>query len=196
MKKLTTLAILSVLFMAVACSKPPVEEKKAAEEAMKAAITAGAEKYSVDDFSSASNVLDEAKAKFTEKKYNESKELYVKAKPMFEKAIQGVDAGKTKMIDENTAMVKDSQKKWKGLQAKVRSKKNMKADMKKQWAGDVKLVNESFASAVKSGETDPITCRQEILKIDSIISKWQNELANEQKAAPKPAKKTVVKKKK
>jgi hypothetical protein len=196
MKKLTILAIFSVLLMAIACSKPPVEEKKAAEEALKTAITTGADKYSVEDFNSASNVFNEANAKFAEKKNSDSKELYIKAKSMYEKAAQGIEDGKAKMKEENAAMIKESQKKWKELQAKVRVKKNMKADAKKQWTNDIKLVNESFASAGKSNEADPITCRQALSKIDSIINKWQDILMNEPKSAPKPVKKPVVKKKK
>ena len=86
--------VLALVLVFIGCSKPPEAEQKAAQAAMDAAVSAGADKYAAADLDAAKKVWDAAEAQVKDKKYKEAKQGYVDAKAAFEKAAGAVAAGK------------------------------------------------------------------------------------------------------
>ena len=109
--------VLALVLVFIGCSKPPEAEPKAAQAAMDAAVSAGADKYAAADLDAAKKVWEAAEAQVKEKKYKEAKQGYMDAKAAFEKAAGAVEAGKKAVADEATAALAAVEEAWKGVDA-------------------------------------------------------------------------------
>ena len=192
--------ILALAVIFIGCAKPPDAEKKAAEDAMNAAVAAGADKYAVADLDAAKGMWNDAEAKMTAKNYAEAKKGYMDAKAGFEKAAGGVDAGKKAMMDANTAMMAGADKMWKDMEAMAKKMgKKMKPDQKKAWAADEKAIMDGMKAAKDMNATDPAGAKAKMNDVKAMADKWDNmmkemsapvkKVAAAKPAAAKPAKK-------
>lgn len=82
------------LLFAAGCAKPPIQEMADAENAVNAAIQAGAEEYSPDDLTAAQDALADANAKVESKDYKGAKAAAMDAKVRAETAAATVEANR------------------------------------------------------------------------------------------------------
>ena len=191
---LSVLMVLSLLLVFVGCSKPPEAEQKAAQAAMDAAMSAGADKYATADLEAAKKVWDSAESQAKDKKYKEAKESYIAAKAAFEKAAAGVEAGKKALVDQANAALAATQEAWKNLEATA---KNMEKKMKDKeaWTADAKTMTEGLDKTKEMITSDPAGAKAKLDELKGMMDKWDNTFkemaaaAPEKPAAPKKGKK-------
>jgi hypothetical protein len=185
--------VLAVAFVFVGCAKPPDAEKSAAQAAMDAAVSAGADKYAAGDFGAAKTLWDTAESQVKDKKYKEAKQGYIDAKSAFEKAKGGVEAGKKAMTDEVTAAVATLEDGWKNLEATAKKvEKNMK-DKKAEWAADATAFAEGLKATKDMIAADVAGAKAKAGELKTtIIDKWD---ATFKELAAAPAKTEEPKKK-
>lgn len=191
-KLLAVITLILTLGMVWAgCAKPPEAEKEAAKQAMEAALSAGAEKYSLADMDAARKAWDTAESQMKEKKYNEAKQAYIDAKAAFEKAAAGVEAGKKAVAEQANTAMKLIQEDWKKLRVTA-SKMGKKLKEKKQdWAADTKAINEGLIKAKEMIASAPAEAKAKLDELKALIEKWGaafKQMATPT-AKPKPAKK-------
>jgi hypothetical protein len=114
----TTLAVLAMMLLLVAgCSKPPEAEMQAAQVAIDAARTAEAEQYSPASWRTAQDTLNAANAAKQEqdskfalfRSYGASKDMFVRAQALAEKASADAAAEKERMRVEVEGMLGQAQ---------------------------------------------------------------------------------------
>jgi colicin import membrane protein len=142
------LVVFALGMVLVSCSKPPEAEKEAAQKAMGAAFSAGADKYASADLEAANKVWNTAESQMKEEKYKEAKESYIGAKAAFEKAAAAVEAGKRAAADQANA-------------EKEAAKKAMDAAMS---AGADKYASADLEAARKAWDTAESQMREEKYK--------------------------------
>jgi hypothetical protein len=114
-KRMSVLLLVLAVFLMVGCSKPPEVEMSAADTAMQAAKTAESETYAPQAYRMALDTLNAAKAAKQEqdskfalfRKYGKSKEMFVSAKALMEKAGVDAKAEKERMRAELQSMLAD-----------------------------------------------------------------------------------------
>jgi hypothetical protein len=159
------------------CASPPAAQKKAAEEAVSAAKTAGAEQYASRDFAVMTNALKEAEAWMIAKKYREAGVSYVKVKELADKATKAVEAGKIAMKVEVDNLMADTTKRWQVLEDKVKKiAKTLKAEQKQAWAAEAKSVTEAFEAAKAAPGDDPAAAKDKLASVAAILDRWEGEL--------------------
>src|SRR5262245_9414075 len=89
-----------VALLAAGCEAPPDAEKKAADAAIAAAKSTGADKYAAAAYKSVSDLQRQADGFMTDKKYKEAKAAYERVKGMAEDAGKAAVAGKAAMQAE------------------------------------------------------------------------------------------------
>jgi ABC-type transporter Mla subunit MlaD len=186
MKQVRWLAVvLSLVFLFVGCSKPPEAEQKAAQSAMDAAMSAGADKYAAADFGTAKQKWDEAESQVKDKKYKEAKQSYIDAKAAFEKAAKGVEAGKKAVADQVNADLATLEEAWKNLDATA---KKMEKEIKDKdaWTNDAKAVTEGLAKAKEMAASDPAGAKTKMDEVKGMMDKWDSAF-KEMAAVPAPA---------
>ncbi len=160
------------------CAKPPLQEKSAASDAMSAAVTAGADKYALNDMGAAEKLLDQAEANMAQKKYTDAKKSYEDAKAAFEKAAAGVDAGKKAMIDQNNADLATIGKQWVDVTTAAKKLgKKMKAEDLKGINADGKVIADDLKAAKDSNANDPATALAKLNEVKSLIGKWNTQVS-------------------
>ena len=172
--------VLALAFVIVGCAKPPDAEKSAAQAAMSAAASAGADKYAAADFGTAKGVWDTAESQMKDKKYKEAKQGYIDAKAAFEKAANGVAAGKKAMTDEVNAAVASLEDGWKNLEATAKKVEKKMKDKKDAWDADAKAFAEGMKATKDMVAADPAGAKEKAGELKAIIDKWDatfNELA-------------------
>jgi hypothetical protein len=184
--------VLALAFVFVGCATPPDAEKSAAQAAMGAAVSAGADKYAAADFGAAKSLWDTAESQMKDKKYKEAKQGYIDAKAAFEKATSGAEAGKKAMTDEANAAVASLEDGWKNLEATAKKiEKNMK-DKKADWDADAKAFAENLKATKDMIAADPAGAKAKAGDLKAIIEKWD---AAFKELAAAPAKTEAPKKK-
>lgn len=187
------LLVLTLGMVWAGCAKPPEAEKEAAKKAMDAAISAGADKYSITELEAARKVLDTAESQMKEKNYKEAKQGYIDAKAAFEKAAAAVEAGKKAVADQANAALKVIQEDWKKLRA-TGSKMEKKLKEKKQaWAADTKVINEGLTKSKEMIAAAPAEAKAKLDELKSLIEKWGATF--KEMATPTQKPKTTKKKK-
>ena len=86
--------VVAISLLALACASPPEAEKKAADAAVSAAGTAGAEKYAPSEFSAMTAAVKKAEAEMSNKAYKEAKASYESVKDLADRAAKAAVAGK------------------------------------------------------------------------------------------------------
>ena len=168
--------VLSLAFVFVGCAKPPDAEKSAAKAAMDAAVSAGADKYAATDFAAAKSLWDTAESQMNEKKFKEAKQAYIDAKPAFEKAAGGVEAGKKAITDEATAAVASLEDGWKNLETAAKKAQKKMKEKKAEWDADVKTFTDGLTATKEMISTDPVGAKARASELKAIIEKWDAAL--------------------
>ncbi|MBM4307553.1 MAG: DUF4398 domain-containing protein [Deltaproteobacteria bacterium] len=168
------------------CAKPPEAEKEAAKNAMDAAISAGAEKYSPVDLEAARKIWNTAESQMKEKKYKEAKQGYIDAKAAFEKAAAAVEAGKKTVTDQANVALKAIQEDWKKLRATASKMEKKLKDKKQAWTADVKAINDGLTKSKEMIATAPAEAKAKLDELKALIEKWGATFKEMAKPAPKP----------
>ena len=176
-----------------ACSKPPEAEKEAANKAMDAAISAGADKYATPDLEAAKKVWESADSEMKEKKYKEAKEDYIAAKAAFEKAAAAVEAGKKAFSDQATAALKDLEETWRKLSATGKKMEKKLKEKKTAWKADAKVIDEGLRKAKETIAATPDEAKAKLDELKAMIDRWENTF-KKMPMAPKKHKPTKKKK--
>jgi len=184
----SVMIVLTLTLAFVGCGKPPEAERKAAQAAMDAAITAGADKYAVSSMDAATKIWDTAEKQVKDRKYEEAKKTYVEAQVAFEKAPSGVEEGKKAVRTEATTAIKALEVSWKELLASAKKIEKKMKDQKESWEADVEAFEEGLKAGKEMLTTDPAGTKTKVDELKNTIEKWDatfKELA----AAPAPPKK-------
>ena len=102
---LTVGLILSVAFVFAGCAKPPTQELDAAQAALDEAKKAEADIYAPDVYRSASDALNEARAKVEQKDYEGAKASALQAKQLADSSRTQAETNKRTTRDEAQALV-------------------------------------------------------------------------------------------
>jgi hypothetical protein len=183
--------VLALVLVFIGCSKPPEAEQKAAQAAMDAAVSAGADKFAAADLDAAKKVWEGAEAQVKEKKYKEAKQGYVDAKAAFEKAAGAVEAGKKAVADEATAALAAVEAAWQGIEAAAKAVEKKMKDKKEAWIADAKAFGENLKAAKEMIATDAAAAKAKAGELKGVIEKWEatfKELAAAPDAPTAPAK--------
>lgn len=162
----------TVAFSVAGCAKPPIAEKNAAEAVKAAALGQKADVYAADEMNNAVAQMTDAENKMQAKAYKQAKEAYVAAKAAFETALNGVESGKQKLLEENQAALTAVEKTAADLAKQ--SKKKMakaKAELKKEWAADSKMIAE-FIKKAKDKTAGPAEVKQALTDAKNLAEKW------------------------
>jgi uncharacterized protein (DUF2164 family) len=191
--------VLALVLVFIGCSKPPEAEQKAAQAAMDAAVSAGADKYAAADLDAAKKVWEAAEAQVKEKKYKEAKQGYVDAKAAFEKAAGAVEAGKKAVekavADEATAALAAVETAWQGIEAAAKAVEKKMKDKKEAWTADAKAFGENLKAAKEMIATDATAAKAKAGELKGVIEKWEATFKELAAAPDAPAAKAEGKKK-
>ena len=180
--------VVAIGLLALACASPPEAEKKAADAAVSAAGTAGAEKYAPSEFSAMTAAVKKAEAEMSSKAYKEAKASYESVKDLADRAAKAAVAGKAAADAAKAAAEKelaDLETRWKELQAKAEvATKSLKADQKAVWDANGSRIGEAFAAAKTSVAADAAAAKAKLAEIPAALDKWEADIA----ALPTPKK--------
>lgn len=190
---LFVLVVFGLGMVLAGCSKPPEAEKEAAQKAMDAAISVGADQYASADLEAARKVWDIAESQMKEKKYKEAKQSYIDAKAAFEKAAAAVEAGKKAVTDQANAALKTLEEEWKKLRITAdKMEKKLKAK-KQAWTADAKAIREGLAKSKEVIASAPAEAKAKLDGLKTMIDRWETIL---REIAKSPSKPKATKKKK
>ena len=190
---LFVLVVFGLGMVLAGCSKPPEAEKEAAQKAMDAAISVGADQYASADLEAARKVWDTAESQMKEKKYKEAKQSYIDAKAAFEKAAAAVEAGKKAVTDQANAALKTLEEEWKKLRITAdKMEKKLKAK-KQAWTADAKAIREGLAKSKEVIASAPAEAKAKLDGLKTMIDRWETIL---REIAKSPSKPKATKKKK
>ncbi len=176
------LALLSALAL-VGCARPPEAERSAAKAAMEAAVAARAEKYVPADFAAARKLWDAAEAQVKEKKYEEAKEGYIKAKAAFEKAVGGIAAAKKAAAEEARAALPALEEDWQNLQNLSQRVGKRLTQGRELWETDAKTFAENLKSLKETIDTNPAGAKENMAIMKSFLDNY-TKLFQQLAAAP------------
>jgi hypothetical protein len=183
--------VLSLLLVLAGCAPPPEAEKQAAKGAMDAAVSGGADKYSVADLAAAKKVWETAESQMNAKKYKEAKQSYIDAKAAFEKAGGAVEAGKKAASDEASVILASIEAAWKKLEAKTKTLAKQMKNKKGDWVEDSQAFTEGLAKAKEMIAADPAGAKPKLDELKAMVDKWDDIL---KQMAAAPAKSPATKK--
>jgi outer membrane murein-binding lipoprotein Lpp len=141
-------SIIAMVLMIGCGGQPPKQEVDAANAALQAAITGGAEQYAPEELKNAQALLAKLNTEMGKKDYKAAKQTAIQVKEAADKAKGAIESGKVKAKEAALALVdevKQGLEKTKGLVAAVESAK-LPADL-------LKPVKEQVA-AVEAGVTE------------------------------------------
>lgn len=180
--------------LAFGCASPPEAEKKAADAAVSAARSAGADKYAAADFTAMSDALKTAESEMSAKKYKEAKASYEKVTPLAEKAAKSAESGKAAMKAEVEKQAGEIEKRWQDLEGKAKAAgKKLKAEQKKAWEAAAKSVTAGLSAAKAAAGNDPAGAKGQLGAVMAAVDKWDAELQTLAAPAKKPEVKKVKK---
>ena len=183
---LVLLAVASLF--ASACASPPEAEKKAADDAVSTAKSAGAEKYAPSEYSAMAAAVKKADSEMTAKSYKEAKESYMAVKDLADRAAKAAEAGKAALKAEVEKHIADLTQRWQDLEAKAQAvAKKMKADQKQLWDADAKTVADSLEAAKTAVASDANVAKDKLGAVKTSLDKWEGDLAALTAAPQKPA---------
>jgi len=163
--------VVALAFVFVGCAKPPDAEKSAAQAAMDAAVTAGADKYAATDFGPAKALWDTAESQMADKKYKEAKQSYIDAKSGLDKAAGNIQANKDATDAVNTALP-SLENDWKNIEATAKKVEKKMTDKAEDWATDQKTFTDGLQAAKDMVTKDPVAAKGKTDELKSMIDKW------------------------
>ncbi len=188
----SVMMVLALALVFIGCAKPPEAEQKAAQAAMDAAVTAGADKYAVADLQAAKKLWEDAEAQEKDKKYKEAKQVYIDAKAAFEKATAAVAAGKKAATDEANAAIAALEEGWKSIEDSVKKIEKKLKDQKEAWEADAKSFVDGLKATKEMIAADPLGAKTKAGELKTVVEKWD---AAFKEMAAAPAKPETKKKK-
>jgi hypothetical protein len=180
-----------VALLVAGCDSPPEAEKKAADAAIAAAKSAGADQYAAPAYKAVTDLQRQADSFMGEKKYKEAKAAYERAKGLGDEAAKAAVTGKTAMTVEVEKGIAAAEAAWMGLEKQATAAaKKMKPDMKKAWDDDAKAAQAALKSAKDTVKTAPAEAKAKLGTAIATIEKWTKDLTASATPAPKapPAK--------
>jgi hypothetical protein len=180
-----------VALLVAGCDSPPEAEKKAADAAVAAAKSAGADQYAAPAYKAVTDLQRQADSFMGEKKYKEAKAAYERAKGLGDEAAKAAVTGKTAMTAEVEKGIAAAEAAWMGLEKQATAAaKKMKPDMKKAWDDDAKAAQAALKSAKDTVKTAPAEAKAKLGTAIATIEKWTKDLTASATPAPKapPAK--------
>lgn len=167
------MVVVGLVFMFASYTKSPVsEEKSSAKAAMDAAVALGADKYAAADFKVAKDLWNKAEFQMTGKKYADAQQFYIDARPAFEKAAGGIEAGKVAMAKEVPVALAILETNWKKLQVNFKQYEKRMSDRKIEWATDTKTFAGELKSAKGITATDLPGAKAKADELKAMIDKW------------------------
>ena len=208
--------VAAMSLLAFACASPPEAEKKAADAAVSAAQSAGAEKYAPSEFSAMTAAVKKAESEMSNKAYKEAKASYESAKDLADRAAKAAESGKAAAKTEAEKQLADLESRWKELQgqaeaagkklnfmgndlaqpeewrarSQIASATKLKADQKATWEADAKSVSDAFDAAKAALATNARAVKDKLAAIPAVLDKWEADLtalATPKKDEKKPA---------
>jgi len=177
--------IAGVALLVAGCDSPPDAEKKAADAAIAAAKSAGADKYAASAYKAVTDLQRQAESFMGDKKYKDAKAAYERATGMAADAGKAAVAGKAAMQGEVEKGIAAAEAAWVGLDKQAHAAmKKMKPDMKKAWEDDSKAVADGLKSAKDTLANSPADAKDKLAGVLTTIEKWSKDLAA--MAAPPP----------
>src|SRR5262245_21331509 len=191
--RIITPVVFAATLLTAACASPPEAERKAADQAVSAAVAAGAERYAPSEFSAMTAAVKKAESEMSSKAYKEAKASYESAKELADKAAKAAESGKAAAKAEAEKQIADVEARWKDLQAKAEAAtKKLKTDQKAVSDADAKTIVEAVESAKSSVATDAAAAKAKLAAVPALMDKWEADLAalatpakDEKKAAAK-----------
>lgn len=181
------MVLLVLVWVFTGCAKPPEAEQRTAKKTLNVATTAGAERYAADRFAAARALWEQAEDRMKKRDFKEARQLYVDASAAFEKAADGVAAGRQAIADEAAVTITALEESWKGLDAAARKVERRMQDKRAAWEVEARGFLEGLAAAKATVERDPIGAKMKLDGLKTFIEKWDAILR--ELAAP-PAKPT------
>lgn len=176
-----------VALLVAGCDSPPEAEKKAADAALAAAKSSGADTYASGAYKAVSDLAKQADAQMADKKYKEAKASYEKLKGMADDAAKAAVSGKAAMKAEVEKGLMAAEAAWASLdkQAQAMAKK-LKPEQKKAWADDTKAAQDGLKAAKDALANSPVEARDKLMAVTAAIEKWTKDLTG-MTAAPAAA---------
>jgi hypothetical protein len=175
-----------VALLAAGCDSPPDAEKKAADAAIAAAKSAGADTYAGPAYKAVADLQRQAEGFMADKKYKEAKAAYERVKGMADDAGKAAVAGKAAMQAEVEKGITATEAAWAGLEKQAQAAaKKMKPDMKKAWDDDSKAAKDSLKAAKDALATSPADAKDKLASVLGVVEKWSKDLAAMASPAPK-----------
>ncbi|MEW5908648.1 MAG: DUF4398 domain-containing protein [Thermodesulfobacteriota bacterium] len=191
-------AILLALFSG--CAQPPKQEVDAANAALQAAITGGAEQYAPNELKNAQALLAKLNTEMGKKDYKAAKQTAIQAKEAADKAKGAIESGKAKAKEAAVALVDEVKQGFenaKGLVAAVESAK-LPADLLKPVkeqvaaveAGITELEGMLSGEKFKEASEKAVQLKEQFVQIEQGIADAKTKAQEAKKAgAKKPEKK-------
>jgi hypothetical protein len=166
-----------VALLVAGCESPPEAEKKAADAALAAARSSGADMYAAPAYKSLSDLAKQADTQMADKKYKEAKASYERVKTMADETGKAAMAGKAAMKAEVEKGIAAAEAAWMSLekQAQAASKK-LKPDVKKAWTEEAKATQEALKAAKDALAASPAQAKEKLAVVLASIEKWTKDL--------------------
>jgi hypothetical protein len=175
-----------VALLAAGCDSPPDAEKKAADAAIAAAKSVGADTYAGPAYKAVADLQRQAEGFMADKKYKDAKAAYQRVKGMADDAGKAAVAGKAAMQAEVEKGITATEAAWAGLEKQAQAAaKKMKPDMKKAWDNDSKAAKDSLKAAKDALAASPADAKDKLASVLGIVEKWSKDLAAMASPAPK-----------
>ena len=175
-----------VALLAAGCDSPPEAEKKAADAAIAAAKSAGADKYAAPAYKAVTDLQKQADGFMGDKKYKEAKTAYERATGLAADASKAAVAGKAAMQAEVEKGIAAAEAAWAGLEKQAQAAaKKMKPDVKKAWEDDSKAAKDGLKAAKDALANSPADAKDKLAGVLATIEKWSKDLAAMAMPTPK-----------
>jgi len=179
--------LIAVGLFAAGCASPPEAEKKAADEAVSAAKSAGAAQYAPSGFAAMTAAATKAESEMSAKAYKEAKATYLTVKELADKAATSAASGKASMKAEVEKQLADLGQRWQDVQAKAQAAaRKLKADRKQAWEADTKAVSEAIEAAKAALASDASAAKEKLAGLGTTLEKWEADLAAMAASMTKP----------
>jgi len=180
-------AALAALALMLACAKPPTQEMAAADNAIKAAIQAGAKDYAPDDTATAETALGEAQSKVAGKDYKGAKAAALDAKAKAEAAGAAAAANMQAAQAQVQQGMEALKPQLEFLVAEAAGLKIKGADQAKADAGSLSEQWQAIVADFSGGQF--LAVSQKLVEFQTRIDALRTSIEEAKKAAATPVKK-------
>lgn len=184
-----SLFIFMLALIFIGCAKPPDAEKSAAQSALNAATTAGAEKYAAVPMEAGKMLWGEAEKQLQAEEFEAAKVGYLAAKTAFDKATKSAVAAKKALTDEVTKTVTGLEEQWKTVEAAALAIEKKMAAQKEAWDADVLLFTQELQATKGMIAANAEGAKAKAVELKAMIDKWDTTIKELASMPEKPVKK-------